>query len=95
MNKGDKVTTDFKSKFLSSAEDMKAMLGSAMCLAKWKQASLHLTYNEPEREEFWVRIRNMMQENESAFFKQHYRSNWHNRGVMTREMDVIRQQESC
>jgi hypothetical protein len=30
---------------------------------------------------------------ESAFFKQHYRSNWHNRGVMTREMDVIRQQE--
>jgi hypothetical protein len=36
---------------------------------------------------------NMMQENESAFFKQHYRSNWHNQGVMTREMDVIRQQE--
>jgi hypothetical protein len=36
---------------------------------------------------------NMMQENESTFFKQHYRSNWHNRGVMTREMDVIRQQE--
>jgi len=36
---------------------------------------------------------NMMQENESAFFKQHYRSNWHNRGVMTREMDVIRSQE--
>ena len=36
---------------------------------------------------------NMMQENESAFFKQHYRSNWHNRGAMTREMDVIRQQE--
>jgi len=35
----------------------------------------------------------MMLENESAFFKQHYRSNWHNRGVMTREMDVIRQQE--
>ena len=30
---------------------------------------------------------------ESAFFKQHYRSNWHNRGVMTREIDVIRQQE--
>ena len=36
---------------------------------------------------------NMMQENESAFFKQHYRSNWHNRGAMTREMDVIRSQE--
>jgi hypothetical protein len=31
--------------------------------------------------------------NESAFFKQHYRSNWHNRGVMIREIDVIRQQE--
>jgi len=30
---------------------------------------------------------------ESKFFKQHYRSNWHNRGVMTREMDIIRQQE--
>ena len=30
---------------------------------------------------------------ESAFFKQHYRSNWHNQGVMTREMDVIRAQE--
>ena len=30
---------------------------------------------------------------ESAFFKQHYRSNWHNRGVMVKEIDVIRQQE--
>jgi len=30
---------------------------------------------------------------ESAFFKKHYRSNWHNLGVMTREIDVIRQQE--
>jgi len=29
----------------------------------------------------------------SAFFKHHYRSNWHNRGVMVREIDVIRQQE--
>jgi hypothetical protein len=35
----------------------------------------------------------VIQAPESAFFKQHYRSNWHNRGVMTREMDVIRQQE--
>jgi hypothetical protein len=32
-------------------------------------------------------------EPESAFFKKHYRSNWHNRGVMIREIDVIRQQE--
>jgi hypothetical protein len=29
----------------------------------------------------------------SRFFKHHYRSNWHNRGVMTRELDVIRSQE--
>jgi hypothetical protein len=36
---------------------------------------------------------NMMLPNESAFFKQHYRSNWHNRGVMIREIDVIRSQE--
>lgn len=33
-------------------------------------------------------------ENEhSAFFKHHYRSNWHNQGVMVREIDVIRAQE--
>ena len=31
-----------KSKFLSSAEEMKAELGPALCLAKWKQVSLHL-----------------------------------------------------
>ena len=30
---------------------------------------------------------------QSQFFKQHYRSNWHNRGIMVREIDVIRQQE--
>jgi hypothetical protein len=36
---------------------------------------------------------NMMLEKESAFFKQHYRSNWYNQGVMVREIDVIRQQE--
>ena len=30
---------------------------------------------------------------ESAFFKQHYRSNWHNLGVMVKEIDVIRNQE--
>lgn len=29
----------------------------------------------------------------SAFFKQHYRSNWHNQGIMIREIDVIRKQE--
>jgi len=41
-NKGDEVATDFKSKFLSSAEDMQDNLGPALCLAKWKQVSLHL-----------------------------------------------------
>jgi hypothetical protein len=35
----------------------------------------------------------MMNAPESKFFKHHYRSNWHNRGIMTREIDVIRQQE--
>ena len=30
---------------------------------------------------------------QSRFFKNHYRSNWHNQGVMVREIDVIRQQE--
>jgi hypothetical protein len=35
----------------------------------------------------------ILESEQSAFFKYHYRSNWHNRGVMTREIDVIRQQE--
>lgn len=46
QNKGDEVTTEFKSKFLSDAEVMKEKLdsvSSSMCLAKWKQVSLHLT----------------------------------------------------
>ena len=42
MNKGDEVATDFKSKFLGDAEFMKSNLGPALCLAKWKQVSLHL-----------------------------------------------------
>jgi len=37
MNKGD------QSRFMSSAEQMREHLGTAMCLAKWKQVSLHLT----------------------------------------------------
>jgi hypothetical protein len=42
-NKGDEVVDiNFKSKFLSSAEQMQKDLGPAMCLAKWKQVSLHL-----------------------------------------------------
>jgi MoaA/NifB/PqqE/SkfB family radical SAM enzyme len=43
VNKGDEVTQSGKSKFLSSAEQMREDLGAAMCLAKWKQVSLHLT----------------------------------------------------
>ena len=46
QNKGDEVGKDFKSKFLSDAEVMKEQLdsvSSSMCLAKWKQVSLHLT----------------------------------------------------
>jgi hypothetical protein len=35
----------------------------------------------------------MMTESQSQFFKHHYRSNWHNMGVMTREIDMIRRQE--
>ena len=42
MNKGDE-SIGTKSKFLSSAEQMKQKLGPALCLAKWKQVSLHLT----------------------------------------------------
>lgn len=45
-NKGDEVAQDFKSKFLSDAEIMKEKLDAvspSMCLAKWKQVSLHLT----------------------------------------------------
>jgi hypothetical protein len=35
----------------------------------------------------------ILEPDQSAFFKQHYRSNWHNQGVMIREIDVIRKQE--
>lgn len=42
-NKGDQVDQNFKSEFLTSAEGMKEALGPALCLAKWKQVSLHLT----------------------------------------------------
>lgn len=41
MNKGDESINN-KSKFLHSAEQMQEKLGPALCLAKWKQVSLHL-----------------------------------------------------
>ena len=43
QNKGDEVNKDFKSRFLSTAETMRDHLGEGLCLAKWKQVSLHLT----------------------------------------------------
>ena len=46
QNKGDEVNSDFKSKFLSDAEIAQQKLDTvspSMCLAKWKQVSLHLT----------------------------------------------------
>ena len=36
---------------------------------------------------------NTFTEEQSRFFKHHYRSNWHNRGIMTTEISVIRSQE--
>lgn len=36
---------------------------------------------------------NVLSSEQSKFFKHHYRSNWHNQGVMIREIDVIRRQE--
>jgi organic radical activating enzyme len=42
---GDKIVDGFKSKFLDDAENMKQRLdriSPSMCLAKWKQVSLHL-----------------------------------------------------
>jgi hypothetical protein len=35
----------------------------------------------------------MLNNRQSKFFKHHYRSNWYNRGIMVKEIDVIRSQE--
>jgi hypothetical protein len=35
----------------------------------------------------------ILESEQSRFFKQHYRSDWHNQGVMVREIDVIRKRE--
>jgi hypothetical protein len=35
----------------------------------------------------------ILEAEQSAFFKHHYNSQWRNRGIMTREIDVIRAQE--
>ena len=36
----------------------------------------------------------ILEPDQSKFFKHHYRSNWHNMGIMTREIDVNRYKES-
>lgn len=36
---------------------------------------------------------NLLDAGQSRFFKHHYRSNWHNRGIMVSEISVIRSQE--
>ena len=46
QNKGDGVDENFKSDFLTDAEQAQQKLDTvspSMCLAKWKQLSLHLT----------------------------------------------------
>ena len=35
----------------------------------------------------------VLEEEQSSFFKHHYHSNWQNRGIMVREIDVIRERE--
>jgi hypothetical protein len=35
----------------------------------------------------------ILEAEQSRFFKQHYRSDWHNQGIMAREIDVIRKRE--
>lgn len=42
MNKGDEAIGT-QSRFLNAAEQMQTRLGYGLCLAKWKQVSLHLT----------------------------------------------------
>jgi len=41
-SKSRRLVMDNKSDFMGSAEQMKDVLGPALCLAKWKQVSLHL-----------------------------------------------------
>ena len=36
---------------------------------------------------------NVLDPAQSKFFKHHYRSNWHNKSIMTREIDIIKIQE--
>lgn len=50
-------------------------------------------YQEPLRTQLDLPMSTLMPE-QSRFFKHHYRSNWHNQGVMVREIDVIRKQEN-
>lgn len=49
-------------------------------------------YQEPLKTQLDLPMSVLMPD-QSQFFKHHYRSNWHNQGVMVREIDVIRRQE--
>ena len=55
-------------------------------------AELIQRYKEPLATQLDLPM-NVLMPAESKFFKHHYKSNWHNRGIMVREIDVIRQQE--
>jgi hypothetical protein len=55
-------------------------------------AEIIVTYQEPLQTQLDLPMAILMPD-QSKFFKHHYRSNWHNRGVMVREIDVIREQE--
>ena len=61
-------------------------------VASTDPAELIQRYQEPLKTQLDLPM-NVLMPAESKFFKHHYRSNWHNRGVMVREIDVIRQQE--
>lgn len=49
-------------------------------------------YEQPLRDQLGLPMC-LLTPQQSRFFKQHYRSDWRNIGVMVREIDVIRQQE--
>lgn len=61
-------------------------------VASTDPAELIQQYAEPLRQQLDLPTAVMMPD-QSLFFKHHYRGNWTNRGVMVREIDVIRQQE--
>lgn len=61
-------------------------------VASTDPAELIQRYSEPLKTQLDLPMAVLSPE-QSRFFKHHYHSNWHNRGVMVREIDVIRGQE--